>query len=85
MSKEITPKYPVKTGSGATVEVVTMRRAKVKDLRQMERFGKTDAEQELGLIAHLAGLVPEDLEEIDAVDYRAIQDSFRELLGVAKG
>ena len=85
MSKEITLKYPVKTATGATVEVITLRRAKVKDLRQMERFGKTDAEQELGLIAHLAGLVPEDLEEIDAVDYRALQDSFRELLGVAKG
>ncbi|OAV09546.1 phage tail assembly protein [Moraxella catarrhalis] len=34
-------------------------------------------EQELALFARLTSLVPEDLDLLDQVDYKQIQDTFR--------
>ena len=77
----ITLEFPITTAAGQ-VKTITMRRAKVKDLRRMADFGKTDAEQEIGLMARLAGMTAEDFDELDAVDYRKLQETFRGLLGV---
>lgn len=73
---------PITTAAGVQVTSVTMRRAKVRDLRRMKDFGSDDLSQELGLMAHLAGLVPEDFDEIDAADFRKIQLRFRDFLGM---
>lgn len=78
----ITLTRPVTTAAGAVIATVNMRRAKVRDLRRMKDFGTDDLSQELGLMAHLTGLVVEDFDEIDAADFRAIQSRFREYLGM---
>lgn len=76
----ITLAHPITTPAGQ-VTSITMRRAKVRDLRRMGDYGKDDAAQEIGLIAHLSGMTAEDFDELDAVDYRKLQESFRGLLG----
>lgn len=81
-SISITLEYPITTAAGAHVKAITLRRAKVKDLRRMADFGKDDAAQEIGLMAHLSGMTVEDFGELDAADYRKLQDSFRGLLGL---
>lgn len=73
--------YPITKADGTKVNSVTLRRATVKDLRRMKDFGADPADQELGLIARLAGMVPEDLDLIDASDYAKLQKSFRPLVG----
>jgi len=76
---EIALKHPF-TAGGKKVEGLTMRRPTVKDLRTMGRFGTTDEEKEIGLIASLAGLVPEDMDAMDMADYKELQSSFRDML-----
>ncbi len=77
----ITLDFPISKGDGSKVSTITLRRATVKDLRRMKDFGSDSADQELGLIARLAGMVPEDLDLVDAVDYAKIQRAFRPLVG----
>lgn len=72
----ITLKFPIKNGLGETVSELKMRRAKVGDLRAVGQM-KNEVEQELALFARLTGLVPEDLDLLDAADYKQIQDAFR--------
>lgn len=77
--KEVTLKYPF-TVAGKKIEKLTLRRPTVKDLRTVSRFGETDEDKEIGLMATLAGMVPEDMDAMDAADYRVLQDSFRDML-----
>lgn len=72
----ITLKLPIKNGLGETVSELKMRRAKVGDLRAVGQL-KNEMEQELALFARLTSLVPEDLDLLDQVDYKQIQDTFR--------
>lgn len=81
-AKTIPLEHQITTAAGVKVTAVTMRRAKVKDLRRMADFGKDDAAQEIGLMAHLSGMTAEDFDELDAVDYRKLQDTFRGFLGL---
>lgn len=76
-------KHPVKLATGALVERVTLRRAKVRDLKQAQRGHDKPEDQELALLAMLCGLTPEDLEELDLADYRALADQFRGMLDAA--
>ena len=73
--------HPITTAVGAKVDSLTLRRATVKDLRRMKDFGQDPADQELGLIGRLTGILPEDLDLVDAADYQKVQQCFRELLG----
>ncbi|SSY80133.1 phage tail assembly protein [Alysiella crassa] len=68
---------PVQLADGRELNQVTMRRAKVGDLRSVSHY-QNEAEQEIALIARLAGLIPEDLEELDLSDYVQLQDWFRQ-------
>lgn len=77
---EICLKYPVKLASGKELTAVTLRRAKVGDLKASARGNPAQEDQEIALIALLAGLTPEDVHEIDMADYKALQDAFRGLL-----
>jgi hypothetical protein len=76
---EIILKHPFNVG-GKKVEKLELRRPTVKDLRTMGRFGNSEEDKEIGLIATLCNLVPEDLDTMDLADYKAIQDSFRGML-----
>ena len=73
--------HPITTPAGQ-VTSITMRRAKVRDLRRMNDYGKDEAAQEIGLMAHLSGMTAEDFDELDAVDYRKLQETFRGFLGL---
>lgn len=77
---EITLKHPVKLATGQTLTKITLRRPKVRDLKEAQRVSDRAEEQELALIARLAGLTPEDIEELDLVDYKAMADAFRGML-----
>lgn len=76
---DVVLKYPFTSG-GKKVEKLTLRRPTVKDLRTVGRFGESDEDKEIGLIATLAGLIPEDMDQMDAADYKALQDCFRAML-----
>lgn len=80
---DITLKHPVKLATGQTIGKVTLRRPKVRDLKQAQRVSDKTEEQELALIAMLAGLTPEDIEELDLADYKSIAESFRAMLDTA--
>jgi hypothetical protein len=77
---EICLKYPVQLASGKTLEKLTLRRAKVADLKEAGRAGDRQEDQEIALLARLSGLLPEDVLELDLADYKALQDAFRGLL-----
>ena len=72
----ITLLYPVRLATGQMLEKVTVRRPRVGDLRAVAHLN-SDAEQELAMFSRLSGLVPEDLDDLDMTDYKAIQDWFR--------
>lgn len=76
VSKEIKLKYPVRLATGEMLEKLTLRRPKVGDIRAVAGLA-TDAEQELAIMARISGLVPEDLDELDIADYKALQEFFR--------
>lgn len=77
---DIELQHPVKLATGQTLAKVSLRRPKVKDLKAAQRVSDTPEEQELALVAQLAGLTPEDIEELDLADYKAITESFRAML-----
>lgn len=76
VSREIKLKYPVRLATGEMLEKLTLRRPKVGDIRAVAALA-TDAEQELAIMARISGLVPEDLDELDIADYKALQEFFR--------
>lgn len=69
------------TVAGKKVDTLTMRRATVKDLKDAGRYGMDDESREIGLLAILTGLVPEDLELMDLADYKLLQNEFRAMVG----
>lgn len=77
---DITLKHPVKLATGQMLTKITLRRPKVRDLKEAQRISDKPEEQELALIARLAGLTPEDVEELDLSDYRQLAESFRGML-----
>ncbi|ARU23674.1 hypothetical protein RSSE_c3291 [Ralstonia solanacearum] len=75
--------YPFTTAAGEQISSVTTRRLKVKDLRAIgEQSGGSEVLLELNGVARMCGLVPEDLDEMDAADYQAVKTRFLEFVGV---
>ena len=65
--------YPITTGDGKEVSELPLRRVKVADMRAIAKQGDSAAEQEIALIGRVTGLVPEDVDLLDMVDYQKIQ------------
>lgn len=82
---EIVLKAPFTSASGALIERVAVRRAKVKDLKAAARITKDAVEQALVIAARVADLTIEDLEEMDLADFGRIQDTFQEWTNPAGG
>ncbi|MFH6974121.1 phage tail assembly protein [Neisseria sp. 23W00296] len=74
--KEIRLHCPLRLADGRLLESVTVRRAKVGDIRAVAHL-EGDAAQEIAMMARLSGLVPEDLENMDLCDYKQMQEFFR--------
>lgn len=77
---ELELKYAFTSASGTRITKLTLRRPKVKDLKAAARHGSSAEDREIGLFAILSGLVPEDLQEMDLLDYERLQDAFRGML-----
>jgi hypothetical protein len=58
---------------GKEITEITLRRPKVRDRLIVERSNSSDAEKEVQLIANLAELPIEAIEDVDLADYARLQ------------
>jgi hypothetical protein len=75
----ITLSIPV-TISETTYSTLNIRRPKVRDRLAVERIKKTDAEKEISMIANLAEVTVEVIEELDLADYNKVQEALQGFL-----
>ena len=75
----ITLKYPV-TVDGATHATLAMRRPRVRDSRDAQRGGGTNADSEIRLFANLCEVTPAVIEELDMTDYVKMQKAYEGFL-----
>lgn len=69
--------YPLTLPTGQKLTSITLRRARVGDLRAVAHL-TNEAEQGLALMSRVTGLVPEDLDMLDLADFNRLQDVFRQ-------
>jgi hypothetical protein len=64
------------TAGGAKVQEITVRRPKVRDLRQIEalRSGSSEIDQGVSMVAVLSGLSPDEIDEMDAGDFARVSE-----------
>ncbi len=74
---------PIKI-DGTLVSELTLRRPKIRDRLAVERMGNSDAEKEVALIANLASISREAVEELDLADYSKIQEVLQGFLSQQK-
>ncbi|RUP42087.1 MAG: phage tail assembly protein [Acinetobacter sp.] len=65
---------------GISIAELTLRRPKVRDRLAVERLGTNDAEKEVALIANLADIPKDAVEELDLADYAKIQEALQGFL-----
>lgn len=68
------------TVDGATLNELTVRRPKVRDMLAMENTSKSDAEKEINLFANLCEVTPQSLHELDMADYSKLQKAYQDFL-----
>jgi hypothetical protein len=66
--------------SGAVTEEVTMRRAKVKDMRLASANSNGSLDYESTLFANLCEIPMEAMDQIDADDYEKMQETYKSFL-----
>lgn len=65
---------------GVVISELTLRRPKVRDRLAVERLGNSDAEKEVALIANLADIPKDAVEDLDLADYAKIQEALQGFL-----
>ena len=86
MDKNTTEKTTIElkrplTVDGAEIKQVQLRRAKVRDLRAVQKASDgSPADSEFRLFANLCELTLSALDEMDASDYRALQEAYEGFL-----
>lgn len=83
MSEKYTLQFPFTSAAGEHIETLTLRRLKVKDMRNARRASDKPEEWDEPLMAAMTGLVQEDLAEMDLLDYQSLQKRFQAMLGMA--
>ena len=68
-------KHPI-TVDGVEVQELTMRRPKVRDMIAAEKGAGSDAEKELRMFSNLCEITPQTIEEMDMIDYKAMQEAY---------
>lgn len=63
-----------------SISELALRRPKVRDRLAVERLGTNDAEKEVALIANLADIPKDAVEELDLADYAKIQEALQGFL-----
>lgn len=66
--------------SEVTYKSLNIRRPKVRDRLVVERMKKSDAEKEINMIANLAEVSVDVIEELDLADYNKIQEVLQDFL-----
>ncbi len=70
---------PIKI-DGVEVNEISLRRPKVRDLLISDRKNISEAEREVNLIANLAEIPAEVIQELDLCDYMKIQNWLKDFL-----
>lgn len=65
---------------GTKVSLLQLRRPKVRDMLSVEKSVDNDAEKEIQLFANLCELTPENLHDLDMVDYAKLQKAYQDFL-----
>ena len=65
---------------GTNVSLLQLRRPKVRDMLSVEKSVDNDAEKEIQLFANLCELTPENLHDLDMVDYAKLQKAYQDFL-----
>jgi hypothetical protein len=76
---KITLDHPIQY-NGVALKEISLRRPKVRDRLVVDRMTVSDAEKEILLIANLAEISREAIEEIDLADYAKIQKVLQNFL-----
>lgn len=79
MSHKLDLKYPVSFG-GEQITSMSFRRPKVRDLRALTTGAGTDEEKTIKMMADLCERPVDLLDELDPVDFAAIQDWLEPIL-----
>lgn len=67
-------KYPIEA-NGKTVSEISLRRPKVRDIKNATKSTANAADEEIALVSALSNeLSPDQVEEIDMEDFKGIQD-----------
>ena len=70
---------PVKI-DGIEINELSLRKPKVRDLIVASKKNVSESEREVNLIANLAEVSPETIQELDLSDYLKIQDWLKDFL-----
>ena len=74
--KNIKLNYPIES-NGETINRLNMRRSKVKDRLLVAKMKNSpDEEKEIRLFANLCEVQPSIIEELDEIDYSALQKAY---------
>lgn len=65
---------------GVDVNVLALRRPKVRDMLSVEKSAASDAEKEIHLFANLCQVPPESLHDLDLSDYALLQRAYQDFL-----
>lgn len=76
----ITLEHPI-TVSGVEVKSLQLRRPKVRDRLIVDKLAVSDAEKEVLLIANLAEIPREAVEDMDLSDYLKVQKRLTDFFG----
>lgn len=63
--------YPIERANGETVTALTLRRPKLRDLKEMDRH-QGNVAKSAALIGRLAALTPSEMEQLDGADFQAL-------------
>jgi hypothetical protein len=80
---KITLDHPI-TIDGAKIGELALRRPTVKDMRVARNSGKSDADQEIALIANLAQITPADVDSLDIADFVKVQKVLQGFFGLSE-
>lgn len=72
---EIKLEYPVES-NGVTIELLSMRRPKVRDQIAAQKGDKPFPEIEKTLFSNLCEVAPAVIEELDMKDYKKLQNTY---------
>lgn len=82
MTQTVKLDYPV-TAEGRSIDEITLRRPKVRDMLAADGSAGSEAEKEISMFANLAELAPATIEALDLADYQALQETYKGFLSSA--